>query len=201
MGYGDKKLEGGHAGSHTPLDTLPLPVAPATGKERNTFRVELVPVACWRLDDVRFDFDSSFVVPAAKPEFAELAALHKSHADSPYSLFGHADPVGDDNYNKILSGRRVRAIYGVLVRDTAIWEKLYSDTNGTNDQWGLRQTQQMLDAVGFAPGNMSGSATAASTKAITDFQKANGLVPDGAAGPKTREKLLAAYFAFLSGPE
>ncbi|MBI2690107.1 MAG: peptidoglycan-binding protein [Acidobacteria bacterium] len=201
MSYGDKKLEGGHAGSHNAPEDLAFHVAPATGKEKNTFRIELVPVACWRLDDVRFDFDSSFVVPQAKPEFIELDELNKSHPNSPYSLFGHADPVGDDNYNKILSGRRARAIYGILVRDTAIWEKLYSDTNGTNDKWGLRQLQLMLESAGFPPGNSSGSATSASTQAIRDFQSANGLTADGSAGPKTREKLFAAYFVFLSGPK
>ena len=99
MAFGDKKLEGGHAASHAANELLPIPAAPGTGKEKNTIRMELVAVACWRLDDVRFDFDSSFVVPQSKAEFIELAALNVSHAGSPYSIFGHADPVGDDNYN------------------------------------------------------------------------------------------------------
>jgi hypothetical protein len=198
--FGDKKLDGGHAASHADEDLFPVLAAPGTGKEKNTIRMELVAVACWRLDDVRFDFDSSFVVPQSKAEFAELAGLHASHAGCPYSIFGHADPVGDDNYNKILSGRRARAIFGVLVRDIAIWEKLYSDPNGTGDAWSLRHSQIILTALGFPTGTDSGTATAQSTQAIKDFQSANGLTPDGDAGPKTRAKLFAAYFAFLSGP-
>ncbi|MFN0101276.1 MAG: peptidoglycan-binding protein [Bryobacteraceae bacterium] len=200
MAFGDKKLEGGHAASHAAAELLPILAAPGSGKEKNTIRMELVAVACWRLDDVRFDFDSSFVVPQAKAEFVELAELNVSHAGSPYSIFGHADPVGNDNYNKTLSGRRARAIYGVLIRDTGIWEKLHTDSNGTGDDWNLRHTQIMLTSVGFPTGTESGSKTAQSTQAIKDFQTANGLTADGDAGAKTREKLFAAYFEFLSGP-
>lgn len=200
MGFGDKQLEGGKASSHPEPEFFEIFAAPSTGKEKNTIRQELAPVACWRLDDVRFDFDSAFVVPEAKPEFGELAGLHATHKGSPYTIFGHADPVGDDTYNKMLSGRRARAIYGILLRDTAIWEKLFTDSNGTADQWGLRQTQKMLTAVGFPTGTDSGTATAQSTQAIKDFQNSKGLTPDGSAGKNTREKLFEAYFVFLGGP-
>ena len=99
MAYGDKKLEGGHSSAHPISDSLPILVSTSTdGKGSNRIREELISVACWKLDDVRFAFDSSFVLPAAKPEFAELALLRVAFPVSPLSLFGHADPVGDDVY-------------------------------------------------------------------------------------------------------
>jgi hypothetical protein len=60
----------------------------------------------------------------------------------------------------------------------------------------------MLTAVGFPTGNDDGKASAASTQSIRDFQTSQpGLTVDGSAGPKTREKLFAAYFVFLGGPK
>ncbi len=187
-GYGDKKLAGGHAASHPLSDLFPIFAAPSHGKEKNTLRMELIPVGCWKLDDLRFAFDSSFLLPDSKAEFTELAALRVAHPASPMSIFGHADPTGNDDYNKIISGRRARAVYGVLTRDPAIWESLHTNAEGTGDDWGTQHNKVMLSALGFAPGDY------AATKA---FQKQNDLVDDGAIGPKTRAKLFAAYFAFL----
>ena len=199
MAYGEKKLEGGHASAHPVAGSIPIHVAPSTsGKEINRLREELISTACWKLDDCRFAFDSSFVLPTSKPEFAELAVLRTVFPGSPLSLFGHADPVGDDTYNKALSGRRVRAIYAILIRDVAMWEHNFTSSDGTNDLWGLAQSQTMLRALGFDPGNEAGSATAQSTQAVKDFQTKNGLTPDGDPGKNTRAALIPQYFAFLS---
>ncbi|HVY61675.1 MAG TPA: OmpA family protein, partial [Planctomycetota bacterium] len=121
-------------------------------KDVATFRLAARPVACWRLNDARFEFDSSFVKPAAKREVALLAALCRDHPGSPASVFGHADPVGDDAYNKTLSGRRALAIYGLLVRDASIWERLAAQPSG-GDAWGPRADATMAGAVGAAPGS------------------------------------------------
>ena len=192
MAYGNKKTGGGQAASHNSLEGFAIHVATATGTEKNVIREELNTVACWRIDDLRFDFNSAFVTPDSKDEFAELKVLRDGHPGCPITIFGHADPVGDEEYNKGLSGRRAEAIYAVLIRDAARWEKLY-----TSDGWSLRHTQLMLEALGGTPGNTSGSATAASTQAIKDFQSANGLGSDGVAGPQTRAKLFEKYMEFL----
>ena len=64
---------GGIAASHSAAELFDIFVAPTTaGKEKNTIRMELTPVACWKINDVRFDFASSFVLPDSKPEFKEL---------------------------------------------------------------------------------------------------------------------------------
>jgi outer membrane protein OmpA-like peptidoglycan-associated protein len=38
--------------------------------------------------------------------FGKLQRLREGHAGSPFSVFGHADPTGDDTFNKRLSDHR-----------------------------------------------------------------------------------------------
>src|SRR5215813_9086595 len=97
--------------------TQPVLVAPTTTQGFNSLRGALIPIACWRLDEVRFEFDSSFVLSTSSDEFQALDNLRKMHPGAPLSIFGHADPVGDDSYNKQLSGRRAQAVHAVLVRN------------------------------------------------------------------------------------
>ncbi len=153
----DSTTLGGVIGS-LPGKTLPMLVAPATGDEANTFKEPLVVIACWRMDDIRFEFDSSFVGPDAAEEMRLLALVRKKHPTAPLSIFGHADPVGNDVYNKTLSGRRARAIYGLLTRDTAVWEELFSKKDGTNDDWGDRSIARMRSTLELAD---TGKTTAA----------------------------------------
>jgi hypothetical protein len=185
-------MEAGHAASHPEVEVLPIYAATSTSGEKNVIREELTTVACWRMDDARFAFGSAFVGPEAKAELAELKGVRDAYPDAPMAVFGHADPVGDEESNKRLSGQRAEAIYAVLVREPERWEKIYGA-----DGWGLAQTQTMLLAVGHDPGNTSGQATAQSTQAIKDFQGANGLDDDGVAGPQTRAVLFAKYMEFL----
>lgn len=187
---------GGQSASHPSAESFPFLAAPGTGKEKNTFRLALIPVACWKLNDVRFAFGSSFVLPATKSEFVELADLRKQHPGAPMSVFGHADPVGDDAFNKALSGHRAKSVFAVLVRDTAIWESLYQ--SGQNEGWGIASIQQMLTAIGQSPGPVTGSMNSTTRTAVEQFQAQNGLTVDGSPGQKTREKLFLAYMDFLS---
>lgn len=175
-------LTGGYAASHPVEPLLPILVAPSTKVERNVIRQELVTVACWRLNDLRFDFDSSFVMPAAASELAALRKVCDAHPDSPLSIFGHSDPTGDEDYNKVLSGRRAEAIYAVLTHDVARWERLYTSQTG-GDNWGSKNVKLMLEALGYPK--------------LTAFQKDNALAVDGVPGPKTRAALFARYFQFL----
>lgn len=188
------ELDGGHADSHPEADLHPLLVAPTTKAEKNTFRMAFAPVACWRLDDLRFEFDSSFVLPETEDELKALAELRKKHEGATLSIFGHADPVGNDDYNKGLSGRRAEAVYALLIRDTARWEKLYSTPHG-GDNWAQKDiTPTMLKALGYPP-----SPTA--TDALHKFQADNGLPASNSANKATREKLFEKYMDFLCGPD
>lgn len=152
---------GGITGTHEPKKLPPVLVAPATGDEKNTYKDPLVVVACWRMDDIRFEFDSSFVGPDAHEEMQLLAILRKKHPKAPLSVFGHADPVGNDSYNKKLSGRRARAIYGMLTRDTGLWEELFSDKDGTHDDWGDKAIDRMRTTLGITDTTTTSAATRA----------------------------------------
>jgi hypothetical protein len=155
--------EGGVAGTHPKPDPLQLLVAPSTSSELNTARLRLIPVACWRVDDIRFAFDSSFVTPDIKTELQMLAALRQEHGrpapggsrvEYPaLSVFGHADPVGPDDYNKALSGRRATTIYALLIAnsDLAKAMHLWHDVAAA-ENWSAAQRQIMQETTGLAQG-------------------------------------------------
>jgi hypothetical protein len=159
---------------------LPIFAAPATGNELNTVTAAIIPVACWRVDDIRFEFDSSVVTPGIKTELDELTKLIAKHPKAPLSVFGHADPVGNDDYNKALSGRRATAIYALLIRDTGLWEELFSTPLG-NDRWGRPALTLMADTVAPGPG-------------------AEQLAADAERSAGARGSLFARYMDALCGP-
>lgn len=183
---------GGTAQSHPEKDPLPILVAPTTEVSLNTVRAFLIPVGCWRVDDVRFAFDSSVVHPDVKTEMGLLATLRKAHPGAPLSIFGHADPTGDDSYNKTLSGRRATAIYALLVRDVNLWESLYSNPLG-GDNWGIKSIQMMLNEVTGTALEIDGIPGSETRGAIEQYQKSKGASPSGTADKSTRAKLFADY--------
>ena len=188
----------------------PVLVGPTTADEFNTIGERLIPKGCFRMEDIRFEFDSSFIRPEAKDDMPALADLIDRHTLSvpgppvektppPLTIFGHGDPVGNDDYNKQLSGRRALAFYAMLIRDENIWEKLFTQPFG-GDKWGNRQIQTMLGAVGHSPGPIDGVMGAQSTDAVKAFQSEKGLAVDGVVGPETRKALYRAYMDVLCGP-
>ena len=138
--------DAGVAGKHPVQEISPALVAPATAQEANKIVAGIIPVACWRVDSIRFAFASSFILPSIKPELTCLQELIQEHPECPLSIFGHADPVGDDDNNKVLSGRRAIAIYGLLTRNTDLWERLYSNPT-SYDSWGDESLSSMLAEV------------------------------------------------------
>ncbi|MFZ5889486.1 MAG: peptidoglycan-binding protein [Myxococcota bacterium] len=125
-----------------PEASFAVDVAPGDPADKslfNTLRPGIVPIACFRLGDNRYEFDSSFIVPEAKPDLVKLGEMRVDYKDSPASIFGHADPVGTDTYNKTLSGNRARAFHALLTRDTDAWEALFNEHG-----WGLKSTQRIL---------------------------------------------------------
>jgi outer membrane protein OmpA-like peptidoglycan-associated protein len=195
--------DGGMAADHDAMTDQPALIAPSLADERNTVRVMPAPVACWRMDDLRFDFDSSVVLPGARAELRLLAQLVKNHPQSRGSIFGHADPVGTDSYNKTLSGRRAKSVYGLLVRNTDLWEELYTQPFG-GDNWGTRSIQNMLSelkdttGVPYYNGPIDGVAGPATSDAIRRFQTDHPpLAIDGVAGPETRKQIFLLYMDAL----
>jgi OmpA family len=208
-------LDGGIIGVHRSAEPFAIRVGPATKSEFNTARLKLLPLACWRVDDMRFKFDSSFVLPGIEAEIKHLATMLGSEQfkDCPISIFGHADPVGNDDYNKTLSGRRAAAIYGLLVRDPSIWENLFSSKFG-NDIWGddaiatmnsrlAEDDASKASKLQFGSGKIDdgdsggGSAAASSSQ---DQSQPNSSPIDGAAKDAGRRKqLFTGYMDKICG--
>jgi outer membrane protein OmpA-like peptidoglycan-associated protein len=184
--------EGGVVAELPIRPALPLFIAPSTADQRNTYRPDIFPVACLRLDDLRFGFGSSFVGPGVTVELRRLATLLHDKPGVVASVFGHADPVGDDDSNKTLSGRRAAAIYGVLTRDIALWERLFSTPFGLDD-WGLAALQLMLAVAGHFTGALDGVGDDPTAAAIRRFQSSRNLPADGALDADTRAALFLAY--------
>lgn len=186
---------GGAAGKLPPREVHSALVGPSLGGEFNVIELDFAPEACVRFDDVRFEFDSSFLGPEAKTELKLLGQLRDEDPTRPASVFGHADPTGNDDYNKQLSGRRAQAMYGLLTRKTNLWEDLFKHPQG-GDNWGTKSIQIMLTELGHYDGPVNGVLDAATRQAVRDFQSSPegaGLVVDGDPGPSTRPKLYLAY--------
>jgi hypothetical protein len=174
---------GGATGTHPEGAPFRVLAAPATAAEFNRVVLRLVPVACWKIEDIRFAFDSSFVTPEATAELQALKELRESHSQEdlskagpkpsvkypPLTIFGHADPVGPasdpDGYNKALSGRRAKVIYALLIvhsdPETAagLWRQVAREEN-----WGGEQKQVMQDNV--PEGTSAGDLMEAYMKAL-----------------------------------
>jgi hypothetical protein len=158
--------DGGTIAKHPDPEPSQLLVAPSSSSELNTAHLRLLPIACFCLTDMRFMFDSSFVLPEIRDDMSAFSLLRKTDTrvmGAPLSIFGHADPsyegnfaVGSstsdsgDDYNKTLSGRRAIAIYALLVRDASLWNNLYTNHLGT-DVWGDESIRTMLNATGQSP--------------------------------------------------
>ncbi|MEW5977117.1 MAG: peptidoglycan-binding protein [Acidobacteriota bacterium] len=186
--------------SYSGLEEMPLLVGPATGKEFNQVRSFLVPKGCFRLEDNSFEFDSSFVNPVTF-NAGPLKNLLDKHPGSNLSIFGHADPTGNDHYNKVLSGRRAQAIYGLLIRKVDLWQELYfdHDTPGDmqgRDTWGVRAIQIMLNFAGpMKADRADGELDQRTRDALAAFEAKHKLPP---AGFNPRKEVTAATFRMLT---
>lgn len=170
------------AATHPESELLPVLIAPSTGREFNTVFTQIAPTACFKLEDSHFEFDSSFVNPMGLTfDAGPLKTLLDKHPGAKLSVFGHADPVGRDDFNKVLSGRRAQAIFGMLVRDVKLWEDLYyQHDNQGKDKWGVKAVQIMLNLAGPTPAGTADGIIGTKTRtALKDFESANGLPAKG----------------------
>ena len=201
MDTGSNNPAGGVVAEHPPFTAHPVLVGPTTSDRRNTIRAAIIPIACWRLDDIRFEFSSSLIKPDIARELTLFAKLVKDHPGAPASIFGHADPIGNEEFNKKLSGRRAAVIYGMLTRNMDIWEDIYSQTGKftaalQDDAWGLKAVKTILEALGYSPGPLDDQMRSQTREAVRNFQTDQGFQGrdvDGDPGPQTRAKLFLAF--------
>src|SRR5690606_31920297 len=78
------------------------------------------------LPDLTFAFDKSFLHPgqadALKRMSAEIKTWRQENPEGKLAVFGHADAVGKEEYNKALSERRARSVLAFLLKDPKDWE-------------------------------------------------------------------------------
>lgn len=155
------------------------------------------PVANWKLVPSNFEYDSSRIHPDTRMRMGQFKTMYDANPDTLLAVFGHADPVGDDEYNKTLSARRAKAMYGLLTRNVDMWIALSKKVGG--DDWGVSAHQWMLLTVKnplgspYFAGPVDGKQTKAFTDATKAFQKDHDLYKDGVIGPKTKAKLYPEY--------
>jgi len=196
LGGSDRVVTSGGAAGKLPVrEVHSVLVGPSLGSEFNAIELDFAPEACVRFDDVRFEFDSSFIGAETRTELKLLGKLHNEDPTRPASVFGHADPSGNDDYNKQLSGRRAQAMYGLLTRKTNLWEDLFKHPLG-GDDWGNKSIQVMLTELGHYNGPINGALDGPTVEAVKAFQRSPpgaGLKVDGDPGQNTRAKLFLAY--------
>ena len=153
------------------------------------------PVAVWSLGAVHFGFDSSFILPSAAAKIAEFKDVIAKHPGAAVAVFGHADPVGEDDNNKGLSGRRAFAVWCLLAKDPTGWTQLSS-----TDKWDLRTTQTMLshlkDKATGAPyygGSVDGKTGPKTESAIKAFRNDHTLGNGSSLDGQAKEGLFKAY--------
>lgn len=197
---GQVRFDGGQGtvGTHPPQTIHPALVAPSTSPEEyNRIEEDLTPIACVRINDSNFAFESSFIEADVSTELRDVAVLREDTPGMRASIFGHADPTGSEEYNKKLSGRRAQAVYALLTRRTDLWEDLYKNPlpghDGAHDVWGPRALQTMLQELGHHPGPITDHADDGMQAAVEKFQAHAGLTVDGTAGRDTRPALYLAY--------
>jgi outer membrane protein OmpA-like peptidoglycan-associated protein len=157
------------------------------------------PTACVRLDHARFGFDSSFPRATLSTELDRLFALRPPDDPKGHKLavFGHADPTGDEAYNKTLSGRRAKAIYALLTRQPELWDELHQGAF-RGDRWGVESLYACLERLGYEPGPAQAKVTPKFHAAVRAFQKDRGLEPNGRTEKPTRVALFGGYMDALT---
>lgn len=142
-------------------------------------------LACVRFPGLAFDFDRSFLRPAAAEALKEVDAALAAHPTGKLLILGHTDRVGAEQYNKDLADRRARATYAFITNDAGAWEELYQQ-----EGWGLEASQTILADLGHDPGKIDGVMGPKTQAAMRAFLGVTGDVPHDAA---FRERLFLAY--------
>ncbi len=154
---------------------------------------------CLDIEGPHFDFDRSFLRPDGVAAVGEIARTLAADPARRGGIFGHTDTVGTEDYNKLLSERRARAVLAALTHDADAWEALHQD-----EGWGLKAVQSMLASVleaEVASGELEpieadgvdGPRTRAAVEAFQARPDHAPLDVDGVAGPLTRRELYLAY--------
>src|SRR5262245_47015548 len=106
------KGEGGSASASTRITvtSAPPPPPPPTPREES-----LEEQFTRRVRDIYFDYDKSDIRDDGKPTLAEAADFLKQHSNVRFSIEGHCDERGSEEYNLGLGDRRANAAKNYLL--------------------------------------------------------------------------------------
>ncbi len=103
-------------------------------------------LACAGIPNVTFETQMSFIRPNAAVYIKKLKEIVTAHPQSMMMIFGHADKLGTEDFNKALSERRAKSAYALLTRNPDYWLTLFKDGSiPDNEDWGLKSVQAMLN--------------------------------------------------------
>jgi hypothetical protein len=130
----------------------------------NTLRMSPRPIAWWRATDFCFNFGRAFIRPESAAAFRSLHAIWTRHPNTRIALFGHADPVGQDDYNKKLSENRAKIVYGALCREPDVWKEVFYAAKEE-----VRYIQRQLKFLQLYSGHIDGDFGPLTQKAVQDY--------------------------------
>lgn len=165
------------------------------------FKVIVLREACRLLGAVHFEFDRSFVRPAEKRALRTLADfIGRAPASRRLLLAGHTDLVGDAEFNRGLSVRRSKAVFGFLTGNPpdpdnparSIWLNLFHDPR---ENWGAREIQFMLLDLGFYCHHLTTVMDAETLKAVRAAKNRFGLGNNDVVDDVFLERLFTEYIA------
>jgi peptidoglycan-associated lipoprotein len=104
----------GSANCSARVTVTPAPSPPVAAK--GTVKEETVEDDRTTLKDAFFDYDSAVLRPDAQQAFTEDANFLKAHPTINFTVEGHCDQRGSEEYNLALGDRRARAGSEFLIR-------------------------------------------------------------------------------------
>ena len=103
-------------------------------------------LACAGIPNVTFETQRSFIRPNAAVYLKKLKEIIAAHPHPLMMIFGHADKVGTEAFNKALSERRAKSAFALLTRKPDVWVTLFENGDDPdNEDWGLKSVQTMLN--------------------------------------------------------
>jgi len=100
--------------------------------------------------DITFDFNRADVRREFMPRVADLARTLNAHRGMQIEIIGHADAIGSDNYNQLLSERRAQAVGARLIdlgvafyRISASGRGEWSPVAGNDTEWGRARNRRV----------------------------------------------------------
>ena len=82
------------------------------------------------LNNVRFEFDRSDLLPDSRTLLEQVAASLKDQPELKIEVAGHTDSMGSDAYNLALSDRRAASVRSYLVKQGVPTANIYSKGYG-----------------------------------------------------------------------